>query len=42
MAKDVDEALHRIAVQTGHLSEEAATEYMKKLAAEGRYLRDVY
>lgn len=42
MARDVDEALHRMAVQTGHLSEEAAVEYVKKLAAEGRYLRDVY
>jgi sulfite reductase alpha subunit-like flavoprotein len=39
----VDEALHRIAAQTGKLSEEEeAANYVRKLAAEGRYLKDVY
>jgi sulfite reductase (NADPH) flavoprotein alpha-component len=42
MALDVDEALHRIAAQIGKLSEEEAARYVKKLAAEGRYLKDVY
>ncbi|MGH8623916.1 MAG: sulfite reductase subunit alpha [Gammaproteobacteria bacterium] len=42
MAPDVDAALHRIAVQAGQLSEEEATQYVKKLASEGRYLKDVY
>jgi sulfite reductase (NADPH) flavoprotein alpha-component len=42
MAKDVDAALHQIVQQHGHLSEHAAKEYVKKLKAEKRYLRDVY
>ncbi|MGH8658135.1 MAG: sulfite reductase subunit alpha [Gammaproteobacteria bacterium] len=42
MAPDVDAALHRIAVQAGQLSEEGAAQSVKKLAAEGRYLKDVY
>ena len=42
MAPDVDAALYRIAVQAGQLSEEEAARYIKKLAAEGRYLKDVY
>lgn len=42
MAPDVDAALHRIAVQAGQLSEEGAAQYFKKLAADGRYLKDVY
>ncbi|MGH8646442.1 MAG: sulfite reductase subunit alpha [Gammaproteobacteria bacterium] len=42
MAPDVDAALHRIAVQVGQLTEEGAAQYVKKLAAEGRYLKDVY
>jgi sulfite reductase (NADPH) flavoprotein alpha-component len=42
MARDVDEALHRIAVQTNNLSEEEAKDYIKKVTKERRYLRDVY
>ncbi|KUL34543.1 bifunctional nitrate reductase/sulfite reductase flavoprotein subunit alpha [Actinoplanes awajinensis] len=42
MAKDVDSALHEIAVNHGRLSPEAATAYLKQLAAEKRYVRDVY
>ena len=42
MAPDVDAAVHRIAVQAGQLSEEGAAQYVKKLAADGRYLKDVY
>ncbi|MBG0567952.1 bifunctional nitrate reductase/sulfite reductase flavoprotein subunit alpha [Actinoplanes aureus] len=42
MARDVDRALHDIAVNHGRLSDEAATAYLKQLAADKRYLRDVY
>ncbi|AEV89075.1 molybdopterin oxidoreductase [Actinoplanes sp. SE50] len=42
MAKDVDKALHEIAVNHGRLSPEAATAYLKQLAADKRYVRDVY
>ncbi len=42
MAKDVDRALHEIAVNHGRLSPEAATAYLKQLAADKRYVRDVY
>ena len=42
MAKDVDAALVGIAQQHGALSEEAAGDYVRSLAAEGRYARDVY
>lgn len=42
MARDVDEALYWIAVQTGKLPEAEAAQYVKKLATEGRYLKDVY
>ncbi|MEU4419844.1 bifunctional nitrate reductase/sulfite reductase flavoprotein subunit alpha [Actinoplanes sp. NPDC024001] len=42
MARDVDRALHDIAVNHGRLSEEAATAYVKQLAAEKRYVRDIY
>jgi sulfite reductase (NADPH) flavoprotein alpha-component len=42
MARDVDTTLKLIAVQHGGLSEERAAEYVKDLAAAGRYLRDVY
>lgn len=42
MARDVDAALHRIAVQTGELPEAEAAQYVKKLTTEGRYLTDVY
>ncbi|WFB06008.1 bifunctional nitrate reductase/sulfite reductase flavoprotein subunit alpha [Streptomyces sp. LX-29] len=42
MAKDVDRALRDIAVAHGGLDEEAATLYVKQLAADKRYVRDVY
>ncbi len=42
MAKDVDATLVAIAQQHGKLSEEAAAEYTRALAAEERYVRDVY
>ncbi|MFF5923889.1 molybdopterin-dependent oxidoreductase [Streptomyces flavochromogenes] len=42
MAKDVDRALRDIAVTHGGLDEEAAGVYVKQLAADKRYVRDVY
>ncbi|MGW7004500.1 molybdopterin-dependent oxidoreductase [Streptomyces sp. NPDC054933] len=42
MAKDVDQALRDIATLHGGLSEGAATAYVKQLAADKRYLRDIY
>ncbi|MGX5185693.1 molybdopterin-dependent oxidoreductase [Streptomyces avermitilis] len=42
MAKDVDRALRDIAVTHGGLTEAEATAYVKQLAAEKRYVRDVY
>lgn len=42
MAKDVDLALHHIIQKHGDCDEHAAKEYVKKLKAEKRYLRDVY
>ncbi|GAA3768493.1 bifunctional nitrate reductase/sulfite reductase flavoprotein subunit alpha [Streptomyces phyllanthi] len=42
MAKDVDQALRDIAVTHGGLSEAEATAYLKQLAADKRYVRDVY
>ncbi|MEX2971646.1 molybdopterin-dependent oxidoreductase [Streptomyces sp. C184] len=42
MAKDVDRALRDIAVAHGGLTQEAATGYVKQLAADKRYVRDVY
>ncbi|WTT05787.1 molybdopterin-dependent oxidoreductase [Streptomyces sp. NBC_00090] len=42
MAKDVDRALRDIAVTHGGLDEAAATLYVKQLAADKRYVRDVY
>ncbi|MFE3043964.1 molybdopterin dinucleotide binding domain-containing protein, partial [Kitasatospora indigofera] len=42
MAKDVDLALREIAVNHGGLTEEEAAGYVKQLAAEKRYVRDVY
>ncbi|UWE13398.1 bifunctional nitrate reductase/sulfite reductase flavoprotein subunit alpha [Actinacidiphila bryophytorum] len=42
MAKDVDQALRSIATAHGGLSPEAATAYVKALAADKRYVRDVY
>ncbi|MBM4791599.1 molybdopterin-dependent oxidoreductase [Streptomyces sioyaensis] len=42
MAKDVDRALRDIAVGHGGLTQEAAAGYVKQLAADKRYVRDVY
>jgi len=42
MAKDVDRTLHEIAEKFGGLSSDAAAEYVQKLAADHRYLKDVY
>jgi len=42
MAKDVDLALREIATVHGGLSEEEAAAYLKRLAADRRYARDVY
>ena len=42
MAKDVDGALHRVVAQHGGMSDEEAKAYVKQMAADGRYHRDVY
>ncbi|MCD0450643.1 bifunctional nitrate reductase/sulfite reductase flavoprotein subunit alpha [Actinocorallia sp. API 0066] len=42
MAKDVDVTLRKIAVLHGGLTDEAADRYVKKLASDKRYVRDVY
>jgi sulfite reductase alpha subunit-like flavoprotein len=42
MAKDVDRALRDVAMARGGLDESAAAAYVKQLAAEKRYVRDVY
>ncbi|MFD8723454.1 molybdopterin-dependent oxidoreductase [Streptomyces sp. NPDC059629] len=42
MAKDVDNALKDIATLHGGLTEDEATAYVKQLATEKRYVRDVY
>lgn len=42
MARDVDRALHEIVVNHGRLSAEGATAFVKQLAGEKRYVRDVY
>ncbi|MFF9481953.1 molybdopterin-dependent oxidoreductase [Streptomyces sp. NPDC014733] len=42
MAGDVDRALRDIAVTHGGLDEDGAAAYVARLAAERRYLRDVY
>lgn len=42
MAKDVDQALRDIAVAHGGLGEAEAAAYVKQLAADKRYVRDVY
>ncbi|GAA0449543.1 bifunctional nitrate reductase/sulfite reductase flavoprotein subunit alpha [Streptomyces olivaceiscleroticus] len=42
MAKDVDQALREIAVVHGGLEEGEAAAYVKQLAADKRYVRDVY
>ena len=42
MAKDVDDALHRLIETEGGMNAEAAAEYVRKLKAAKRYQRDVY
>jgi sulfite reductase (NADPH) flavoprotein alpha-component len=42
MAKDVDQALHKVAEEHGKLSPEEATAFISQLKKEKRYLRDVY
>ncbi|MEU6311490.1 bifunctional nitrate reductase/sulfite reductase flavoprotein subunit alpha [Streptomyces sp. NPDC047014] len=42
MAKDVDRALHGIVAAHGGMDEEAAAAYVRRLAADKRYVRDVY
>jgi NADPH-dependent sulfite reductase flavoprotein alpha-component len=42
MARDVDQALRDVVRQRGHLDTERTDEYIKRLAADRRYLRDVY
>jgi len=42
MAKDVDNALHRIAEEHGGLSTDAAKDYIATLSKTGRYGKDVY
>ena len=42
MAKDVDQALHRIVVSAGRLSSDDAAHYVSQLKKEKRYCRDVY
>src|SRR5690606_9802100 len=42
MAKDVDQTLHHLIAQHGGLSAERATEYLRQLSSQKRYVRDVY
>ena len=42
MAKDVDEALHRIVEQAGGKSKEEAAAYVEELKKTKRYRKDVY
>ncbi len=42
MAKDVDAALKKIVAQHGGLSGEKASEFVRQLASDKRYVRDVY
>ncbi|WP_414641142.1 molybdopterin-dependent oxidoreductase [Actinospica sp.] len=42
MAKDVDNALRDIIVTHGGLTRQAADTYVKRLAADKRYVRDIY
>ncbi|MFE4015949.1 molybdopterin-dependent oxidoreductase [Streptomyces sp. NPDC059101] len=42
MAKDVDQALRDIAATHGGLGDDDATAYVRRLAADKRYVRDVY
>ncbi|MEM9366509.1 MAG: sulfite reductase subunit alpha [Planctomycetota bacterium] len=42
MAKDVDDALHRVIETCGDMSEEEARNYVTQMKADKRYARDVY
>jgi len=42
MARDVDDALHQIVAEHGRLAPASADAYVRSLAAEKRYVRDVY
>ena len=42
MAKDVDQALLRVAEEHGKLTAEEAVAFVSRLKKEKRYLRDVY
>ncbi|MCF8588311.1 bifunctional nitrate reductase/sulfite reductase flavoprotein subunit alpha [Gordonia liuliyuniae] len=42
MARDVDDVLHQIVAQEGRLAPRSADAYVAALAAEHRYVRDVY
>jgi sulfite reductase (NADPH) flavoprotein alpha-component len=42
MAKDVDAALHQIAMEHGNLDDEGAKAYLSQLKKDKRYQRDVY
>ena len=42
MAKDVDAAIHALIAKHGRLDQAGAAQYVKKLADERRYQRDVY
>ena len=42
MARDVNSVLSQIVQERGHMSAEAAVDYIKKLQKRGRYLQDVW
>jgi sulfite reductase (NADPH) flavoprotein alpha-component len=42
MAKDVDQALHEIAVSEGGMTPALAVDFVKQLKKDKRYQRDVY
>lgn len=42
MAKDVHQALIKVVMQEGRLSQEAAMDFLKNMEQSGRYQRDVY
>ena len=42
MAKDVDQALHKVAEEHGNLKPDGAASFISQLKKEKRYLRDVY
>jgi sulfite reductase (NADPH) flavoprotein alpha-component len=42
MAKDVDQALHKLIAEHGQLSEQQAIDYVNQLKKDKRYVRDVY